>query len=207
MRKIAHNFRRAGERSAFVTPSSVSRCGLEAAPGLHDHDFMLRARDIMTRQVLSLAEDTSIDAAAWQLAAESVSGAPVRDRRGNIVGVLSRSDLVDPLRHGEAYQHVSDAMTPGVWAVHPDEPAIEAVKLMVDARIHRVIVIRGPGKLEGIISTMDVMRALVRGADFHGTRGAALVRDEGEGDSGDDDAEGAEADGRRGAGRAVENVA
>ncbi|MCG8425644.1 MAG: CBS domain-containing protein [Proteobacteria bacterium] len=138
---------------------------------------MLRVRDIMTVDVVSLAEDSSVDSAAWKLANEDVSGAPVRDAKGNVIGVLSKSDLVDPLRQGDNEKLVSHAMTPGVWAVHPDERAIDAVKLMIDVGVHRVLVIRGPGKLEGIVSTMDVMKALVRGADFHGLSNMALQPD------------------------------
>lgn len=122
----------------------------------------------MTREVISLAEDASVDSAAWKLASEAVSGAPVRDAKGNVIGVLSKSDLVDPLRQNDRDTLVGRAMTSGVWAVHPDEPAINAVKLMVQTGVHRVIVVRGPGKLEGIVSTMDVMRAMVGGGDFHG---------------------------------------
>ena len=129
---------------------------------------MLRVRDIMTRDVVSVAEDSTLDSAAWKFASESVTGAPVRDARGNVIGVLSRSDLVDPLRHGDKDIPVREAMTPGVWAVHPDDPAIEAVKLMVEAGVHRVIVIQGPGKLQGLVSSMDVMRVLAGGGDFHG---------------------------------------
>lgn len=140
---------------------------------------MLRVRDIMTRDVVSLSEETSVEAAAWRLEYEAISGAPVRDRKGNVVGVLSRSDLVDPLRDGQPGKPVGDAMTAGVWAVAPDEPAIEAVRLMVETGCHRVIVIRGPGKLQGIVTTMDVMRALARGGDFHGV-GAAAVPSESE---------------------------
>lgn len=157
---------------------------------------MLRVRDIMTRDVVSVAEDSSLDSAAWKFASESVTGAPVRDARGNVIGVLSKSDLVDPLRQGDKDAPVRDAMTFGVWAVHPDEPAIEAVKLMVEAAVHRVIVVRGPGKLEGIVTSMDVMRVLVGGGDFHGlsssTRTPEKLDDE-DGDAGDAQAAGVSA--------------
>jgi predicted transcriptional regulator len=120
----------------------------------------------MTRDVLSLAQDRPLESAAWALAAARVSGAPVRDRSGRVIGVLSKSDLVDAARKSQFTNTVEEAMTPGVWAVHPDDPAIEAVRLMVEKEIHRLIVLRGPGKLEGLVTTTDVMRALLCGHRF-----------------------------------------
>lgn len=146
---------------------------------------MLRVRDIMTREVVSLAGDASLDSAAWRLASEAVSGAPVRDAHGQLMGVLSKSDLVDFLRAGQELGRVQDAMTPAIWAVHPDAPAIEAVELMLEKHIHRVLVVRGPGKLEGIVSTTDVLRAVARGNHFHPEQ-AALPRDSRQGAADED---------------------
>jgi len=57
-------------------------------------------------------------------------------------------------------------MTPVAWSVHPDAPAMDGVRLMVQKGIHRLVVVRRPGQVEGIVTSMDVMRALARGADF-----------------------------------------
>lgn len=124
---------------------------------------MLRVRDVMTRQVFSLSTDQTIDRAIWSFSQNEISGAPVRDPDGNLVGVLSKSDLVDPMRaEVNATSTVADAMTPAVWAVHPDDPVMVAVDLMVAKGIHRVLVVRGP-HLEGIVTSMSVMRALSDG--------------------------------------------
>lgn len=128
---------------------------------------MLRVRDIMTRHVFALSTDTSLDQAQWSFAVNEISGAPVRDPAGNLVGVISKSDLVDPMRHDPAHQGtVGQAMTPAVWAVHPDDSVMEAIQLMVQKSIHRVLVVRGPGQLEGIVTAMSVLRALAAGGDF-----------------------------------------
>jgi CBS domain-containing protein len=126
----------------------------------------MRVRDLMTRDVVSLRIDSSIDAAAWSLSTARVSGAPVRDASGRVVGVITRSDLIDPLRSGRDASTVGDAMTPSVWAVDPDDDAIDAMRLMLDKGIHRVVVLAGPGKLVGIFSAMDVLRAIVRRERF-----------------------------------------
>jgi predicted transcriptional regulator len=128
---------------------------------------MLRVRDIMTTHVFALSTDSSLDQAQWSFAVNEISGAPVRDPQGRLVGVISKSDLVDPMRHDSAHHGtVGEAMTPAVWAVHPDDPVMEAVRLMVEKSIHRVLVVRGPGQLEGIVTAMSVLRALAGGGDF-----------------------------------------
>jgi predicted transcriptional regulator len=127
---------------------------------------MLRVRDIMTRDVLTLSQDRPLESAAWTFSAARVSGAPVLDRAGKVIGVLSKSDLVDTARKPHLTNTVEEAMAPVVWAVHPDDPAIDAVRMMVEKEIHRVVVLRGPGKLEGLLTTTDVLRALLRGDRF-----------------------------------------
>lgn len=130
---------------------------------------MLRVRDIMTRHVFALTTDASLDQAQWSFSSNEISGAPVRDLAGKLVGVISKSDLVDPMKHDSAHHGtVGEAMTPAVWAVHPDDPVMEAVRLMVEKSIHRVLVVRGPGQLEGIVTAMSVLRAIASGSDVAG---------------------------------------
>ena len=53
---------------------------------------------------------------------------------------------------------VSDLMTPTILCVDPDAPLLEAVRIMQMNAIHRVFVRRGDGPLEGVITTMDILR-------------------------------------------------
>jgi CBS domain-containing protein len=57
-------------------------------------------------------------------------------------------------------------MTPAVWAVCPDDPAMRAVDLMLEKGIHRVVVVSRPGTIAGIVTATDVLRALSRGGSF-----------------------------------------
>lgn len=142
---------------------------------------MLRVRDIMTTHVFALSTDSSLDQAQWSFAVNEISGAPVRDPEGQLVGVISKSDLVDPMRHDSTHHGtVGEAMTPAVWAVHPEDPVMDAVRLMVDKSIHRVLVVRGAGQLEGIVTAMSVLRALAGGGDL--ADGADLGDNESSGD-------------------------
>ena len=124
----------------------------------------VRVRDIMTTDVITLIAGTSVEDAARSLTFHHVSGAPVLEH-GRIVGVVTKSDLVDPrYRSSEARTlAVRDAMTKAVRAVRPGDPVMMAVRLMVDESVHRVVVVDDKGKLAGIVSSMDVLLALARG--------------------------------------------
>jgi CBS-domain-containing membrane protein len=124
---------------------------------------MLKLRDIMTRDVFTLPESCSLGEAAWALMHRGVSGAPVRDDGGRLVGVVSKSDLADPDR-GPADQEgkvVGDVMTPALLALDPEDPAVEAVHLMVEHGVHRVVVVDSAGGLIGIVTPMDFLRRLL----------------------------------------------
>ncbi len=78
------------------------------------------------------------------------------------LGIVSRADLLDP-RHQGAETTVAEAMTRVLYAVRPADSVMAAVRLMATENIHRVVVVDGGGLLSGIVTSMDVMRALARG--------------------------------------------
>ena len=129
---------------------------------------MLRIRDIMTKRVYTVDADASAEEAAWGLTRRHIGGAPARDAQGNLVGVLSSSDLVNPEPaqwiHGEAT--VGDLMNPDVVSLYADDPAMTAVVEMARRAIHRIIVLDDDSKLAGIVTPMDVVCALAGGKRF-----------------------------------------
>jgi CBS-domain-containing membrane protein len=129
---------------------------------------MLKIRDIMTASVYSVDADASAGEAAWGLTRRHIGGAPARDAAGNFVGMLSQSDLVDPEPgqwiRGEAT--VGDLMNPEVVTLYAEDPAMAAVAEMAKRQIHRIVVLDAESKLAGIVTPMDVVRALARGANF-----------------------------------------
>jgi predicted transcriptional regulator len=128
---------------------------------------MLTVQNIMTSGVHVLTADTTLEDAAWQLGRHGVGGAPVVDEGGRVIGVLSKTDLIDRAPGSETMR-VRDAMTPLVFYVRPDDPAKRAVRLMLHEHVHRLIVVREQGKLAGIVTTMDILRAVDRGLHFEG---------------------------------------
>jgi CBS-domain-containing membrane protein len=126
----------------------------------------LRVRDVMTEAILLLRADTSLDDAWDQLHTAGVSGAPVLDAKGRLVGVLSNHDLADPRgRRFGASSTVGDVMTRVVYAVRADDPVVAAVRMMADEDIHRVVVMHDDGSLAGVVVAMDILRVLVRDTD------------------------------------------
>lgn len=137
---------------------------------------MLKVKDLMTREVLTLAPHTSVREAAEILATEHVSGAPVV-RVGRVVGMISAADLLDFIAqlpgdpeavtggqdHGVLDDHtVEEAMTRApLTTIDPDAPANAAAELMQTEGIHRIPVVEN-GSLVGIISTTDLVKAIAQ---------------------------------------------
>lgn len=159
--------------AARIAPLAAPAGGTPPATPL----VMLRVRDIMTRRVVALGADRPLEAATWLFATEHVSGAPVRDPDGRVIGILSKTDLVDPMRRaqraGTRAGTVGEAMTPAVYAVRPGDPVIEAARIMLAREVHRVVVLDEDGDLAGILTAMDVLRAVVEGGAFHDAAAAA----------------------------------
>ena len=129
---------------------------------------MLQIKDIMTKRVYVVDADASAEEAAWGLTRRHIGGAPARDADGNLVGVLSKSDLVNPEPsqwiRGEAT--VGDVMNPEVVSLYADDPAMAAVNEMAKRDIHRILVLDEESQLAGIVTSMDVVRALAAGRHF-----------------------------------------
>jgi len=129
---------------------------------------MLTIRDIMTTNVYTVDVDASAEEAAWGLTRRHIGGAPARDATGTLVGVISKSDLLDPEPaqwiKGEAT--VGDLMNPDVVSLYADDPAMAAVNEMAKRHIHRIVVLDKESQPAGIVTPMDVVRALARGEQF-----------------------------------------
>ncbi len=135
---------------------------------------MLKVKDLMTRELLTLEPNTSIREAAEILATEHVSGAPVV-HAGRPLGMVSATDLLefiaalpaDPeavsggMDHGILDDHtVEEAMTAGpLTTIDADAPASRAAELMQAKHVRRLPVVVGD-HLVGIITTTDLVKAV-----------------------------------------------
>src|SRR5436190_1255227 len=119
----------------------------------------MRVKDVMTRQVLWLDADAPISAAAWTMAAEFISGAPVRDHTGKLVGVFSNTDVTTHLNMPQSTK-VSELMHAEVASVNENALLEEAIDLLIERGIHRLVVTDGTGAVVGVVTALDVLRGL-----------------------------------------------
>lgn len=132
---------------------------------------MKTVADIMSPQVLTVNPKTPLKAAQLELVLAGVHGAPVIDQSGQVIGVLSTTDLLDPRREETLgvppeLRTVEDAMTSVLFAVLSSDHAMYAVKRMLETGSHRLVVFDDRGKLVGVVTPVDVMRALLAGDDL-----------------------------------------
>lgn len=148
---------------------------------------MLRVKDIMTRNVITVTADTDIKDLAKILTENRISGAPVLDDEGNIIGLVSESDLVmlqknlhiptvvaifdaviylESLKHFEgelkkmASTKVGDIYSSEFTAVTPETLISEVATIMDEKRLGTIPVIAG-GKLVGVIGKVDIVRSII----------------------------------------------
>lgn len=148
----------------------------------------LRARDIMTRDVLIVSEDWTVPELARFLTDQSISGAPVTNGDGKLVGVVSVTDIARAAGSATArwvepntlYHHEGDLgaedlralaielagdltvgqiMTPVVFEVDIESSVSHVADTLVRGRIHRAFVVER-GKVVGVISALDLLRGL-----------------------------------------------
>jgi CBS domain-containing protein len=114
----------------------------------------MKVREIMTRHVVTVTEDTPLLEVASLLSERRISAVPVCGPDGAPVGLVSEFDLL--AREGNT---AKDVMTPGVISVTEDTDVEEARFLLIERKIKRVPVLRGR-QLIGIVSRSDIVREL-----------------------------------------------
>jgi CBS domain-containing protein len=121
------------------------------------------ARDYMTSAVATLSPGMNLLEAVQMLLERRISGAPVLDSTGNLVGILSEKDCLraalDATYYGGLGGLVSDHMQRDVATVADDTPIFEVTRLFIDGHFRRYPVVHGH-RLVGQISRRDVLRAL-----------------------------------------------
>lgn len=129
---------------------------------------MLRVKDIMTKKVYTVEFEASADEAASGLTRREISAAPVRNKDGALVGMLTNRDLVDlePRQWIKKEATVGDLMDPEVIAVYEDDAALVGVHELASRSLHTIVVLNADNKLVGVLSSMDVVRALDQGLPF-----------------------------------------
>ena len=149
--------------------------------------FLIKVGDAMTSRVVTASPETPLREVAGLLAQHSISGVPIVDDDGNLVGVVTEADFLIKEQGQEGIHHrpmawligedrstkaklakisattARDAMTTPVLTIGRDRPIREAADLMAHYQVNRLPVVGENGGLVGIISRADIVRAFVRG--------------------------------------------
>lgn len=146
---------------------------------------MLRARDIMTEDVITVKSSTTVEELARLLMKNQISGAPVVDEEGSLIGIVTENDLITQnkrlhiptiLRLFDAFiplgtsrlereikkmtaTTVGEICTEKVITVEPDTPIDEVATIMTEKKIHLIPVVK-EGKIVGIIGKRDIIKGV-----------------------------------------------
>jgi CBS domain-containing protein len=146
---------------------------------------MLKAKDIMTREVITVKPDTTIEELARLLITHKISGTPVVDEGGTLRGIVTENDLISknsrlhiptilrlfdayiPLGTGKlesdirrmAASSVEDICTKEVITVDDEASAEYIATLMTEKKIHLLPVLK-EGRLAGVIGKKDLIRSI-----------------------------------------------
>jgi CBS domain-containing protein len=118
------------------------------------------ACDIMTRKVCTIHPEASVQEVAQLLSRHRISGAPVVNADGMIIGIVTEADIIGKVdREGLC---VADIMSREIIAVKEETPVNEIALLLTKRRIKRVPVVCN-GKPVGIVSRADIVDAVAQG--------------------------------------------
>lgn len=144
-------------------------------------------KDIMTRDVITVTMEDNVEKCASLLIKHNLSGLPVLDEAGKLVGIVTEGDLIrrasrikgpavlevlggliyldspkkfiDELKNSMG-QKAGDVMTKKVVTVDPDQTIEEGATLLVEKKVKRLPVVNKEGELVGIVSRRDIMSYL-----------------------------------------------
>ncbi|MFH0784526.1 MAG: CBS domain-containing protein [Pseudomonadota bacterium] len=148
---------------------------------------MLKAKEIMSVDVITVTPETSVTDLARLLASNNISGAPVVDASGNLLGVVTESDLIDQTKKIHiptvvaildsliflerpnkmekdirkfAGSTVADIYTKNPLTVDEDTLLDELATIMAEKNMHTLPVLRGK-QLVGVIGKGDIIKTLI----------------------------------------------
>lgn len=122
----------------------------------------VKARDVMTTHVVTVRPETRLTQVMELLLRHHISGLPVVDEQGFLVGIVSEIDLVNSAFSGNADEtEVREVMTTEVTCFSPDAELADLVDAFSSKRLRRVPIVE-KGKVVGIVSRRDVLREILR---------------------------------------------
>ena len=115
------------------------------------------ARQIMTKEIITVTPSMTVKSLANTLIKNQISGAPVTGKDGKIIGIVSEADIV-----ANKGKDVKALMSKKIISVVEDTPVEEIAQLMTTHKIKRLPVMKGD-KVVGIVSRADIVSAIALG--------------------------------------------
>ncbi len=155
----------------------------------------MKAKDIMRKNVVTISPLATVKELADLLTKHRITGVPVVDSHGGLMGVVSQTDIVrkETRREEETLDFyrdvmpllesvsrrpeeatVFDLMTPAVLSADEETPVGDLARQMLARKIHRLPVTREK-RLVGIVSTVDILRAFVEMEELRPIDGAGRL--------------------------------
>ena len=126
----------------------------------------ISVKDYMASNLVTFTPDMGILDAIHLLLKNRISGAPVVDKLGNIVGILSEKDCLKVMLTASYYEEpggkVEEFMTPEVKTVDAESSLVDVAEIFLETNYRRFPVVADGNRLVGQISRRDVLRALER---------------------------------------------
>jgi CBS domain-containing protein len=131
----------------------------------------LAVADLMTIDPITIRVDDTLEAAEDLLRSYRISGLPVTDEEGRLVGVISQTDLLfldtPPVRalvrRRESGIRVGEIMTSPPMTIDMEASIREAAQLMTEQRLHRLVAVDRSGRPIGVLSSMDFVALAAEG--------------------------------------------
>ena len=144
------------------------------------------AKDIMTKEVITVTGNETLQNVAKIFVEKNISGLPVVDEHNRVIGIISEGDLVyqqnpraqpmfinlfdgilqidrkdfeEEINKIAAYQ-VDQLMTKHVISAHEDTPVEEIATLMINKKINRLPIVDDEGRLKGLVTRQDIIRSV-----------------------------------------------
>jgi CBS domain-containing protein len=145
----------------------------------------MKVREVMSKNIISFKEDTTLKEAAQILVSHNISGAPLVDRQGKLIGIVSEKDIFKKLYpdYKEFYQSpeffvdfeelekrvkevsslkIKEIASKEVITVRSQTPIMRVGAIMLARGIHRLPVVNDQGKLVGIVSRRDIFKNIFK---------------------------------------------
>lgn len=145
----------------------------------------MKVKDVMTRKVLKMKAGSTLAQAAGLLIRNNISGAPVVNASGKLVGIVSEKDIFAALYpnfrdmigdltawfDSEKREYklnakrdivIDSIMTRKVVTIRPEEPILDAGSKMIMSQIHRLVVVGKQKKIVGIVTRRDIFKNILK---------------------------------------------